>query len=253
MDACRAIIWVLVVFAHWARQGSEQQAAVLDQHCISWTLRTSLDGPIRLLTMSYLTTLTPADPHPTLVLDCLDILFGCVKVIEREVVVTQGMEQLATASALCFLHMLSHLTTMDPPPRVLENALRRYTSTFDAWIEIPASPAFSLIHHRFYGMSEDAPAGWLCQKRLLELQWDHYNPSNNEHAIILRASIAVARSEYERIRTAPSWLLRFVVRSLSRSPPPSISVAASCLSIIAIDLGCDLPRTAILDERCVRV
>ena len=67
----------------------------------------------------------------------------------------------------------------------------------------------------------------------------------------------LARSEYQRTRRVkvPRLILRFALRSLSLNPPPPASVIADCLSIIAIDLGCDglNAGNTTLDERCVYV
>ena len=66
VDTCRVIVRVLVLLAHMVQWGSEQQIGMLDQRCISWTLRTSLDGPVRLSTLNYLATTTLVDTTPTL-------------------------------------------------------------------------------------------------------------------------------------------------------------------------------------------
>ena len=46
----------------------------------------------------------------------------------------------------------------------------------------------------------------------------------------------------------PRWLLSFALRFLSQDPPPPTPVIVSCLSIIAIDLGCCVPKTTILNN-----
>ena len=58
---------------------SERQSAGLDLHSISWTLQTSLDGPVRLSALKLLATMTLPDFDPTLVTNCFNVLFGCVK------------------------------------------------------------------------------------------------------------------------------------------------------------------------------
>ena len=250
-DACRLAVWVLVLMVQW---GSEQQTGVLDQYCISWTLRTSLDGPVRLLTLNYLATTALVDLDPTLVADCLDILFSCLKVINGKVVITQGMEELATLSALCSLHTLSHLAATDPTTRVLENTRQRYARFFRSLTNfdgLPISYPLSAMHGIFYRV--------LCYPRfrvgiwgsLRQAQWESYEPSSNEHAIVARALAVVARFEYQSggRGKVPRWLLRFALHSMSRSPPPSTSVTVDCLSIIAIDLGCDPSGAVTPDER----
>ena len=56
-----------------------------------------------------------------------------------------------------------------------------------------------------------------------------------------------------RCQKVPRWTLRFALHSLSLYPMPPTSAIADCLSIIAIDLGCDVSNSGftLLDERCV--
>ena len=107
---------------------SEQQTAVLDLHYISWTLQTSLDGPVRLSALNYLATMTLPDFDPILVANCFNVLFGCVKTTNGSVAINQGSEKLATMSALCYLHTLSHLRARYPLPRFLSSIRQRYTN-----------------------------------------------------------------------------------------------------------------------------
>ena len=276
-DVCRATIWLLVMISRrvyfwlwqkleqlrsqrelgqlrsrWEsgqlrlRQESEQQTAVLDLQCIFWTLRTSLDGPVRLSTLNYLATTTLANLDLTFVVDCFDILFGHVKAINDEAVITQGTEGLAAASALCCLHTISHLTTTDPASRVLDSIRQRYTKAFPfstQFNDLPFSHILDVIHGVFY------------PHRSGQAWWGHYKPSSNEHAVVSHALAKLARFEYQRSRRkkVPRWLLRFALHSLSQSLLPPTSVVVNCLSIIAVDLGDDLPNTAMLRGRYVRV
>ena len=102
-DACKVITWLLVIIFHWMEQGSGHQMALLDLHCILWTLQTSLDGPVRLSTLNYLATATLVEFDPILVVDCFNILLGCFKVIDGKAVTAQGMEELAVVSSTCCL------------------------------------------------------------------------------------------------------------------------------------------------------
>ena len=251
VDTCRVVVWMLALFIQMMRWGSEQQMDVLDQHCISWALRTSLDGPVRIATLSYLATMALVNLNPTIVTDCFDILFGCVKVIEGKATVTQGMDELAAASALCCLHTLSHLKIVDPKSRVIRNTRERYQRIFQRQVNVNGplhSPALGLIHGIFYNMHYNALSG-------AHWPWGDYNPSNNEYAIFTRAlaMIVQSKSRQSKNEKVPRWLLRFALHSLSPSPLPASSVAASCLSILAIDMGCDLQTTEIFDERFVNI
>ena len=252
VDTCRAASWPLVTLSRrvysWSQQGSELQAAVLDTHCISWILRTSLDGPVRLSTLNHLARTTPTSPSPTLFVDCFDILTGCIKVVNDRAVVTQGTEQLAKMTILCCLHTLSFLATTDPMWRGLKSARQRYVRAFPFWTNfdgLPSSHILSLIHRTFY-----TGRHFTCRQTP---QWENYKPSSGEHVIVAHALAKVARlgDQWQARKKVPCWLLRFVLHATSQFPRPPTSVAVDCLSIIATDLGCDPLNTTTLDERCV--
>ena len=253
VDACRAVVWLVVVFFcgmhSRLQQVSELPAAALDLHCISWTLRTSLDGPVRLSTLNYLARTTLTNPDPTVFVDCFDVLTGCVKVVNGRAVVTQGMEQLARVTVLCCLHTLSYLTITVPAWRGLNGARQRYVRAFPFWTnfdDLRFSHTLSPIHRTFY-----TGRHFTCWQTP---QWEDYKPSSSEHVIVAHALTKIARFGYRwrRREKVPRWLLRFALHSLSQFPLPPTSVVVDCLSIIAIDLGCDPSNVATLDERCVR-
>jgi len=275
MDICVAIASPLVVFSYRVYLRLQQvsdQTAVLNLHCILWTLRTSLDGPARLSTLNYLATTTLTDFDPTLVIDCFDVLFGCVNPIGAKVVITQGSEQLATAAALCCLHTLSHLVVMEPTPRALENVRQRYTRTFQSEANfhgLPFSHTLGAIHRVFYPTHVD-PKEIIYREGNVVLQrelrsrssylerrnrWEDYGPSSNEHVIVAHALTKIARFEYQKggYRKVPRWLLRFALHSLSQSPLPPTSVIINCLSIIAIDLCPDPLHITTSDRRYVYI
>jgi len=188
------------------------------------------------------------DFDPILVVDRSDIFIGCVKIVDRTAMVTQGLEQLATVSATCLLHAFSHLLVMDPSSGVLGDVRRRYLMVFDPWTKTDSLP-FPCTLCTIQGMFDsDRNEQWLKSG-------DH-KPSSHEHTMIARALTELAWSEYQQIvyleKKAPGWILHFAFHSLSMDPVPSTSVVVDCLSIIAIDLGCDASntRTAAMDERC---
>ena len=253
VDVCRAMIWLLVIFSRriylWSQQVSELPLAVLDLRCISWTLQTSLDGPVRLSTLNYLATTTLADFDPTLVADCLNILASCVKVINEKAVITQGTERLAPATALCCLRTLSHLTVTDPMLMTLDSVRQQYDRAFPPGTDFNALP-FSHILGPIHGIlhPNNQFPHWLFPL------WEDYKPSSNEHTVVAHALAKVAWfwRRQGRDEKVPRCLLRFVLHSLSQTPLPLTSVVADCLSIIAADLGCDPLNTAtFLDKRCV--
>ena len=268
MDAFRGTILLLIISYIWVddqlqrrpdrfqlQQESEREAAVLDLRCIFWTLQTSLDGPVRLSTLKYLETTTLANFDTTLVINCFDIFFGCVKAISHKQAIAQGLEGLATASTLCCLRILSHLTTVDPTPKVFEDTRRRYTRVFSFWTNfdgLSASHALGAMHRIFY---PPMPSRYGRLYRRPHLQWESYKPSSHEHVTVARALTKISRFQYQQIgrEKVPRWLLCFALHSLSQHPLPPTSVVADCLSIIAIDLGCSVSNTPTPDERCVHI
>ena len=241
----------------------EQQTAALDIHCISWTLRTSLDGPVRLSVLDYLATTTLADLDPTLVMDCFNIFLGCVKVTDPHVAITQGSEQLAKGSALCFLQTLSHLTAINPTSRVLEDVRQRYTTAFPLWTNfdgLPFSHTLTIIHRVFYQTRREQIKREFRGILFKEVtwwwvRWEDRKMSNNEHITLSHALTKLAQFECQRRKCGkvPRWLLRFALHFLSQDPLPPISVIADCLSIIAMDLDCTFPNATASNERCVHI
>ena len=57
-----------------------------------------------------------------------------------------------------------------------------------------------------------------------------------------RALTELAQSKYRRRdgqKKVPGWILSFAKQSLSQNPPLLASAIVYCLSIVAIDLGCN--------------
>ena len=253
LDLCRAIVRPLANSSRWVylrlQRGSKRQMAMLDQRCIAWTLRTSLAVPVRVSALEYLTTTTPDDFDPALVVDCFDILLGCVNVdhVAGAAGLAEERWELTVASSLCCLHLLSHLTAKHPMPRVVEDAHQRYTrffqlhSTISYFTPLP----FIAVNRVFYS--------WNQCHRLGRMEWEDYKPSNNELVVIACALAKISRFEYGRIgrEKVPRWILRFALHSLSQSPLPPTSVVLECLAIIAVDLNLPSPIIRYSDERCV--
>ena len=215
--------------------------------CISWTLQTSLDKSIRLTASEHLRTmpeLTGLDQ--TLIADCFNVFAGCVSLNNNGLVVIQGLEQLATVSAGCLFRILCHLWVADPTSTVLVDLRRRYTRAFPSktyFDGLPFYPAIKVVHALAHGLSHRR-----------HFQWDDYKPSIQEHILFARQIAEVARVEYQRVDPVevPDWTLGFSLHSLCLDPPPPASVVADCLTIVATDLGCDLPTDVSLDGRCVQ-
>jgi len=245
----------------------EPQSTVLDLHCISWTLRSSLDGHVRLSALNYLATTTLPDFDPSLVVNCFNVLFGCVKTTNGIVVINQGSEELAKMSALCCLHTLSHLRASYPLSRFLDGIRQRYTRVFQSetnFDTLPFSHTLGVIHRVFYPTNAGRTSylGKIEQETLYtwsagevrRVRWENYAPSSDEHVVVASALARLSRFEnWRRKGKVPRWLLGFALHSLSKDPSLPTSVIVSCLSIIAIDLGCYVPGTVICDSRYVHI
>ena len=252
VDACIATTYLLLVFSRRLERDPEQQTVLLDLRCISWTLQTSLDGPVRLPTLKYLATIPLADSEPALVMDCLNILSGCVKTIDGKLVVVQGMEPLAAASSLCFLQTISHLLATDLISRDTWDIHKSYCRAFQLSSDLDDLP-FSYILRIIHMIFRKYVPRWLLPKTLQQVRWEGYGPLSSEHASVAHALAEAARFEYRWFHTVPCWILRFAFHSLSQSPLPPATVVVDCLSIIAINLGCDTSSVRASGERCVRI
>ena len=243
--ACVAIPHKVHGWFHGARRWNPQ-VVILDVHCVTWVLQESLDKYIHLLALKLLATITTLGSfNPTLVSTCFDILMGSVVVIGDKVVVAQDSEELVAASALCCLHTLSHLATMDPASSILKDVFQQYTRIFPSeanFEDLPSYHCFIIIHRIFY------PSHKLPQWQTL--QWKDYELPSNEHVVLAQ----LAQFEYQRKQhDVPCWILHFALHHLSHTPLPPTSIVTSCLSIIAIDLGCNVPTTATPEDRYVYI
>ena len=268
-DVCRLIIWLSVGFVRRVNRarlgprigqiiGQRMVTHVLDLRCILWTLQTSVDGPVRRSALKYLATMTLDDFNPTqFVGGWFDIFLICTQVTNGNATVIQGFEWLAERSSLFCLHMLSHLVVADPMPKVLEDVRQRYTRIFPSRTDfrgLPASHTLGVIHSVLCSnLTEDLENTLLTEGPMRPIfvvrpprwrvQWNDYRPSGSDHTTIARALTKFAQFEYKRSgqhAKVPRWLLRFALHSLSQDPPPSPSVIFDSLSIIAIDLGCNI-------------
>ena len=233
--------------------GFDRQTIALDLQCISWMLRTSLDKAVHLSALKHLATMmTLGIFDPTLVLGCFDVLVDCVKVDvnNRKVVTIQGLEELAAVSAMCLLRTFHHLSVMDPTSPVLEDVRQRYSKVF------PFGTGFSESLPFYYTMIK---IGSLANHSRAphHIWWEALGGSTQERISFARGIAEIAQAKYQQTphRKAPRWTLRFALYSLSLGPLPPASIVADCLSVIAIDLGCDVASTGFVvsDERSVSI
>jgi len=274
VDAFRVMIWLLAGFNHWVQDRSEPQAEqtteqravarLLDLRCISWTLRMSVDEPVRVSALEYLTTMTLGDPDPIQnVVDWFGSLTNCVKVIDGNTIIVQGLEQLAAKSSLVCLHALSHLVIMDPMPNILEDVRQQYTRNFPIRTNLdglPFSHALGIIHSVLSPKLAVDFGGMFRTRNLVrrQVQWNDYEPSGDVYIVVARALTKFAWFGYQRSGHAkvPRWILRFALHSLSQDPLPPVSVIADSFSIIGIELECNAPNLIAekpLDERCAHI
>ena len=257
-SVCRVYVWLsgtLPTPTHVL----DQQTTMLDLQCVLWTLQTSLDKGVHLSTLESLATTIPLpdDFDPTLVTVCFNVFIGCVKVVDSTVVVTQGFEGQATASAVCLLHTFSHLSVVDPRSDVLEDVGQRYCKIFPPgtnFHSLPFSHTLGAMHELLNpdrGAWEEAHIRWNYEQVIIGW-WDRRQP-DQEHVILAHAFTKLSQSEYRRIRKVPDWILLHVLQLLSWDPLPPTPIVVDCLSIIAMDLGCDImdPQITILDERYI--
>ena len=222
-----------------------QKTITMDLQCISWILQTSLDRAVHLLAFKHLISMSELTHfHPTIVLDCFNMFIRCIHVNNGKVMVMQGMEQLAIVSADGFFRTLHHLTTVDPTSNVLANLQRRYDEVLSSELDftgLPFHPTMMKIH---------ALASRFGNPR--DIRWHNYRLSIPEHVPFARRMAETAQEKYyqqTRKRKVPRWIFRSVLYFLSLAPLSPQSVVADCLTIIAVDLGCDVSTAGTSDGR----
>ena len=238
--------WLCRVYSSGERE-LDRQTAALDLRCISWTFQTSLEKPVHHSIVKYLATIPELpDFDPTLVTGCFEILVGCVSISNGKVGIIEGLDQLATASAQSFLCTFHHLSVMDPASNVLTDLRRRFHSSFLQWVTFTDPPKFHFTMEVVRTLVHPSK-----NRRLAS--WDNLGPSSQNHVTFAQLLAKTAQMEYRQTecRKVPRWILRFVIYLLSLDPLPAAPIIADCLTIIAIDLGCDISEIRISHERCV--
>ena len=157
----------------------------------------------------------------------LDALLGCIYVEGDRVMGHPESEQTASVTSICLLRVLSWTTVVD------KGMFKRYVSVIppNADFEgLPCRHTMSAIHSLLVGGKQR----WL--------DWTDYESRSPEYPLFANALEHAARARVlVEDSKVPRWTLRFILHSLSQDPPPPTSVVTACLSIIAIDLGCDVP------------
>ena len=230
---------------------SGQHTVVLDLRCVSWLLQTSLDKALHLTALNYLAEipeLTFLDPY--LVVGCFNVLISCISVVDGIPGIPQGLEQLATLSANCFLRTSHNSFATNPTSTTLTDLRRSYTRVFSSgWMD------FRDLRCRYTMVAAHILVNQDCKPPKRWKWWEDSRPSTQEQSHISGCIVAVAQAWYQQRQRGkvPRWTLRFALDSLSLDPPPPPSTVADCLKIIAIDLGCNVSNIQAPDERCVQI
>ena len=180
--------------------------------------------------------------NPTLAVIYLDVLLSYTNVNLNQVTEGPGSEQVARLASLCLLHVLSGV---GPASVVTQGVRQHYLGV------IPQTASFGGL--QFYNVMNAIHAILFSSKERLPFQWAGYNPYPQEHIFFANNLVQIAHLGKEQLKKVPRWILRFVLHSLSQDPLPPTSIIINCLSIIAIDLDCDISgiRTTTLDAKYV--
>ena len=253
-DILRLPFWISVKFAcrmytWWVRgfpapgQVLDSRATELDCHCVSWILQTSSDIAIKKLTVNFLGTIQPppgldSSIESTILITCFDTLTSVWAGGNRkQTPIASGLEQTAETSALSFLAAYSSAVTTEPTSAVAEDVRNRYKKAFPHYYNYHPYPIKSVVH----GVFQRFPN--------VVVDWKCYNPPDDELIIFSRALAQVVQFNSETLGFSfPDWVITFVFRFLSQKPLPPTSVIVDCLTLIAIDLKCNVPDA----ERAVR-
>jgi len=236
------------------RQPPDQHVAVMDFHCILWMLQTSSHSSINQMTLRYLSSI-PTSPgfKATITADCFKLLTTSISITkDNQVMVLKGLEQLAERAAACLLSTISHTLIVDPKSKVLKEVYEQYNNTFPYAVDLQGLPfcyTISGVHSLF--SRGDYPEG---------LNWEGVDPSTPENVLLAHSLVKVASLCSQGLalgqggqENVPDWVLQFSLHCLLWSPKPPVSVITDCLSIVAIELGCEIPDDYIrsLDKRYV--
>jgi hypothetical protein len=222
----------------------DHQTIMLDLQCICWILRTSLDKAVHLSAFKHLTSMPDlAYFQSTLVAASFNIFIECISTGNNKVVIIQGLDELATASAEGFLRTLHHLATTDPTSRALADLQQRYNAIFPSDVDFTGLPFYSTM------TKIHTLAGRFGSPR--DIRWPNRRLSVREYIPFARHMVEVAQEKYRQTpdRKVPRWILRSAVYFLSLGPVAPASVVGYSLTVVAIDLGCDF---VISDERYVQ-
>ena len=240
-------------------QGVDLQMTTLDLQCISWMLRISLDKGVHLSTLKHLITMFPlAKLDSTLVADCFNTIISCINVSNQNAVILDGLEQLVEVATICFLCTFFYLSAMDPTSNIFEDVRQHHKKIFPYGTDFSGLPLYFLVAE-LCGLVTQADSFGLPPwgDHGLSTQWSDGRLSAQQLILIVQAVAEAAQVCYQEAQdqSVSHQFLSFTLSILSLDPPPPTSVIADCLSIIAIDLGCDVSNTGTItvENRCVHI
>jgi hypothetical protein len=228
--------------------GRGQQTIMLDLRCVSWVLQTSLDKIDHLSAFNHLWSMPELGGFdPILVIDCFNSFNSCTGVSNGKLVIMGGLENLATMAARGLFRTICHLTVTNPTSSTLADLRRRYHKAFPPWTDLSVVPfnfTMDLIH-TFIRQPWDSKS----------IKWDSRRLPPQEQIPFARSMVEAAKLGHQQTqgRKVPRWILRFALDSLSQDPPSPTPVIASCLAIIAVDLGCDFLNITPFYKRYVQL
>jgi len=216
----------------------QEATGALDFRCISWMLQTSLDRRINQLTLEFLVSILMLPGFKVIIaLDCLKILISCIRVTNHRMVVIRGCEKLAPTAAACLLGAISYLLRVDPTSKILTDMDQQYGRIFPPAVDPRRFP----LSHMICGVH-----GLLTRLgRPKGPSWNDAGPSVPRNLLFGHHCAMAAWLNYRGIgsgglKKVPRRTLRDSLRSLLRDPEPPVSIITNCLTVVAIDLGCDI-------------
>ena len=222
----------------------------LDFHCVSWILRTSSDITIKELAIDFLKTiLLPStlnsSTNATILANSFNIFSSCFVVGNADRIFANGLEHLAGTSAMCVLLTYSSVLTTEPSSAAIGNVRHQYERVFanSKMASRPLPVLVRVVH---------ALLDWNWNS--MTIDWRRHNPPVDELIPFSRALSQVAQSHYKTHHSSvPAWMIKFVFRFLSQKPLPPTSVVVDCLTLIAIELECEISDVNGMEftERCV--
>ena len=222
---------------HTSKQGPDR----LDVHCASWTLQISVDKAVRLSTLEHCLGSPPSS---------LQIVSVSLSIASTFWITTwwwsedsdDSPQHLRCPSSAPFCIFRPRIQSLGRSSTIVGAIPQSFRSR-----RLPFYYTLGAIHRRFNSKEK--------HKQRPKIEWRDYKPSGHEHARVSRALAELVQSEYRRSECReregerergkfPRWIIRFALHSLSLYPPKTVVI--DCLSVVAIDLGCEVPNIAVM-------